>query len=278
VVLGDLAGYVLFQPWPEGEPLVVRAHGDAGPAAAVGVDLATAGGWDPEVTRWDPSTGRPRWSRRPFDGRVTALCGREGDLLVGGADRAGAAGAPHGPDRAPLGPGRVVSIDAEGTVSGALAELSGEVLALACGPGWLAALDGGPDPGVLVIDGGGEVLIPVTEPAGAALASSGHELLISDGPELAAFDVRRRERRVVAARPAARWSLGLVAIGDAILEATAEGLVRWPDGEALAPIGRQPVALARHGESALVLWPDGLLEERDPSGALLRRREIAFES
>lgn len=274
VLLGDAAGYAAFLPWPAGRSVVVRAHGDAGPAAAAGADLVTCGGWDPEVTRWDPRTAAPRWSRRPFDGRVTALCGGADAVLVGGADRAAPGDGGAGGDRVDLGPGRVVRIDADGRVSDAVIEATGEVRALACGPGWLALIDDDPA-GVLVADDAGSARIPVPRPPATALAARADGCLVADAGTLIVIDVGRRAIRVLCDRgPDPPEALAVVPVGGTVLEATSEGLVRRPDGATLPPVRLQPVGLAPHDRGALVLWPGGLLEERDGSGEVLRSLEV----
>ena len=88
VAVADREGRVAFRQWPDGGTTVVRAHQNAGPLGTVGGDVASSGGWETTVTRWDPRHAVARWEVRPFDGRVTALAGRGDDLLVAGADRA----------------------------------------------------------------------------------------------------------------------------------------------------------------------------------------------
>lgn len=269
----DLAGHALFISWPHGTPIALRAHGDAGAAAAVGGDLATSGGWDPEVIRWS-QTGERRWTARPVEGRVTALCAQGDDLLVAGADRA-PADAEGGGDRTSLGPGRVARIAADGTVSAPLATAVGEIAALACGQGWLAYLDRS-DGSVHTVAGGRHEPVAL-DGAATAVAAEDDTLYVADAGGIAAIAMASGERRALTGPdPHELTTLALLPLGDAILRATSEGITLWPGAAPVGEPGRQPAALARHGEGALVLWPDGCLDELAADGAVVREVQIPF--
>lgn len=269
LAVADLAGNVLFRPWPDGDGTVVRAHQDRGPLAVVGTDVATAGGWDPTVALWDPRSGRRRWTHRIFDGRVTGLYGRSGGLLVSGADRLQAA-ADAGTDRSALARGRVVELGSDGEARGTRAHAGGQVHELVAGAGWFAFLDVAQRRQLRLFVDDAEVPWTVSSGVASALATDGRRLLAAMDDGVYATDVQEGATTLVTERSADDLAvLQLAAVGDAVFAATSEGLVRWPGGLVFARGRMQPVAISTRAASLLVLWPDGLLEERDASGAVL---------
>jgi hypothetical protein len=262
VVVGDRGGWLLFWPWPAAPGPVVRAHGDGGPVAAVGGDIASSGGWDTAVRRWDPTTRAPRFTVYPFDGRVIALCGQGDDLLVAGADR-GLDDRPAS-DRVTLRPGRVVRLDAAGSVAGEALTATGQIEAMACGTDWVALIDGGEGGRVVWARGRERGALPTDGPA-TALAATPTALLIADRAGVWEVEPGRGNRRLIAPtgddHPRV---LRLLAFAGRVFGATGESLIAWPGGARVTRDRAQPVALAAHGDSLLALWEDGTLEQRDP--------------
>jgi hypothetical protein len=272
VAVTDREGQVMFLPWPPSAAgVVTRAHQNAGPVAAAGADVVTSGGWEPTVTLWDVTAHVPRWSVQPFDGRVTALCSQGGDILVAGADRDPNAPVGKG-DAVGLRPARVLRIEAgaDGTFAVGHAEwaAAGAIPALACGPGWLAAVDTADDSRVTVVRDQEPVRL-VGETDVTALAGSGSDLVIASPSAVAIYDVGSGARREVTASPGDLTILAVALVGPTVVAATSEGIVAWPGGRKTG--GGQPIALAAQGDSVFVLWPDRRLEQRDATGTVIAR-------
>jgi hypothetical protein len=269
VIVADRGGWILGWPWPGAPGPAIRAHDDGGPVAAIGADLVTSGGWDPRVIRWDLAAMAPRYTARPFDGRVTALCVRGDELLVAGADKA--AGSPSSTkDQAPLQPGRVVTIAADGTVGTTLLTARGEIRGLVCGSGWLAAIDQADTARIIWARGGDQGALALESGPATALADGGSGPIAADSAGLWKFDLAGGGRSAIARFDDDHPQVGsLLALGDSVFGTTSEALVRWPGGTHITREGAAPLALARYDDGLLVLWDDGLLEQRDASGQKL---------
>lgn len=265
LLLADRWGVVLFWDWPADSGPAFQIHGDAGPLAAVGTDLASSGGWDPTVVRWDGTTHQPRFKVRPFDGRVTALCGQGEDLLVAGADHAPASAATDN-DQVVLAPARLLRLDVTGKETEIPLQPAGQVTALACGPDWVLALDRGNSDELPLLYGETVSALPLPEGPATAIAASGDEAIVADAGGLWFFTIADGSRRqLVRFEASSPRVLALLPLGDIVFGATSRGVVRWPDEQLFSRNGGgQPLALAAYQGNLLVLWEDGTLEERDP--------------
>jgi hypothetical protein len=272
IAVADRGGSLLFWPWPAPPGLALAAHGDAGPLAAVGADIASSGGWDPTVTRWDVAAAQPRFTARPFSGRVTALCAQGDDLLVAGADRAPTGGPSR--DTVDLLPAVVLRLSPAGAAAPTALRAAGAIAALACGAGWALAIDSDAD-GLLWLHGDAAGQIALDGGPASALATDGDSALAANERGVWAVDPRNGRATLRIPRDAdAPRALAMVAVGEAVFIATSRGVLGWPGDLRLSHAG-QPVALASHAGALLVLWEDGTLEQRDPqSGALLRSAAV----
>lgn len=271
ILVADRAGSLLFLSWPEtaGEanPFgpAIKAYGDGGPLVAVGSDFATSGGWDPAVTLWDGSSLKARYQLRLFDGRVTALAAQADHLLIAGANRAPAPAQSAKGDEIFLHPGQLFRVGPDGQTDQLSLPVKGQITALVAGEGWLAAIDSGQEDRLsLLRQDRSDILLLSGGPA-TALAAGRGALYMADLAGVWRVDLDTLERRSLVTFTADSLRILMIqAVGDALYGATSEGLVRWP-GEVLdQEPGRQPVSLARHGGHLLVLWPGGLLEQRNP--------------
>lgn len=283
VVVADWHGQLLFWPWPGRPSHSLAAHGQAGALAVVGEEIASAGGWEPSVSRWEPATASRRFTLRPFDGRVTALAGQGERLLIAGADRRTSGSGDRADERAGVGDrveladGRIVVVDERGRLGGEAIAGVGQIRALAAGADWCAWLDEAPAgelglwrAGVgrrLALVGGATALT-----AWWSAADGAARLVVGSGAGLWLVEPATGVvRRLVERAAEAPRLLQLVGLGERLFGATSWGVWCWPSGVRL-PGGRgQPVGLAAHGEQLLVLWEDGWLEERTPADLSVRR-------
>lgn len=276
LAVGDWSGNVLFRRWPDGPITVVEAHGDAGPMAAAGRLVVTAGGWDPTVRAWDPVDAVPEWSVDPVDGVVTAVCGAPGRVLVAGADRdPSPAPAAPGKDRVRLSSAAVFELKGRAPSPRRVAAATGAIIGLACGDGWFAFVDQGAAGGLVVVQGG-DVLAP-SQPTGAVSAITADV----GGPVVATTTgiwrhdlATRTVDRIGVRSDEALMVLGLTVVGDSVVAATSEGLRRWPGDHPYGPQGSQPVAVTAAGDTLFVLWSGGRIEQRDESGTLLAEETV----
>lgn len=306
VLIGDRRGNLLFWRWPDQPGPLVAAHTNSGPVTAVGQDLASSGGWQPQVSRWEATTTAVRFSQTPFNGRITALCGQGDDLLVAGANRRTAgtrSSAPSagqaravtetGNDRVDLESGQIIRLDRQGQPVGQPVAATGQVSALAAGPDWWAFIEGD-RPGRLrlwqhdqlsqpigrevtaltSVEAANGAAAPLVGSAPVSAGKSRSVLAFAGEEGLWLVDCATLQPSLLVHRSAdAARILHLVEVGGYLFGATSEGLFRWPDGQLVQPDRSQPVALARHGKALLILWANGHLEERDP--ASLARRHLA---
>ncbi len=269
LLLADRRGTLLFWNWPDQPGPAIAAHGDAGPLAAVGSDLASSGGWDTHLIRWDANSFQQRFSAQPFNGRITALCSQDDDLLAAGADRIIQPASPD--DAVALQPGRIVRFDRAGNQSELALPVTGQVSALACGADWIAALDDGGDV-VVLHSATGECSVLAVGPA-TALAAHNSSLIVAGQASILLFPGARGNGHELARFGAGSARvLSLLALGDSLFGITSQGVMRWPGERRFARQGSgQAVALAGYLGSLLVLWEDGTLEERDAhTGDVLR--------
>ena len=269
LLLADRRGTLLFWNWPDLPGPAIAAHGDIGPLAAVGHDLASSGGWDTHLIRWDANSFQPRFSAQPFNGRITALCSQGDDLLAAGADRSSQPASPD--DAVALQPGRIVRFDRDGNQSELALPVSGQVTALACGADWIAALDSAGDDVVVLHTTTGQCSVLAAGPA-TALAARGSDLIVAGQAGIRLFGSARGNGRELARfGPGSARVLSLLALGDILFGVTSQGVVRWPGGQRFVREGSgQAVALAAYRDNLLVLWEDGTLEQRHAhTGAVL---------
>ncbi|MGD2050727.1 MAG: hypothetical protein PVH03_14595 [Chloroflexota bacterium] len=270
IVVADRGGALLFWSWPDRPGPMVQAHGDGGPLAVVGDDFASSGGWDPSVALWDGQTGARRYHLKLFDGRVTALAGQGNHLIVAGANREPVpAGRETNKDKVSLQPGQLMRITPEGQASQHSFSADGQINALAAGPDWIMATDSArPSLVYRLLEGGQQDSFELQEGPVTALVATGETLYFADLAGVWALNVDTLKSSLVASLDAESLRvLALEKVGRYLFGATSEGIVRWPGGNHFAGDGRQPVAMARHGESLLVLWGGGLLEQRNPGTA-----------
>ncbi|HEU5086244.1 MAG TPA: hypothetical protein VFT99_02320 [Roseiflexaceae bacterium] len=270
LLLADRRGTLLFWNWPDPPGPAIAAHGDGGPLAAVGGDLASSGGWDTHLIRWDATSFQPRFSAQPFNGRITALGSQGDDLLAAGADRISQPASPD--DAMALQPGRIVRFDRAGNQSELALPVTGQVRALACGADWIAALDDAGDDVVVLNSATGECSVLAAGPA-TALAAHNSSLIVAGQASILLFPGARGNGHELARIGAGSARvLSLLALGDSLFGITSQGVMRWPGEQRFAREGSgQAVALAGYPGSLLVLWEDGTLEQRDAhSGDVLR--------
>lgn len=269
IVVADRGGSLLFWTWPDRPGPVIQAHGDGGPLAVVGHDFASSGGWDPSVALWDGVTATCRYSLALFDGRVTALAGQGDHLIVAGANRVPLpAGREAEGDKVALQPAELMVIRPNGQVSQLPFATAGQINALATGPNWIMATDSAKPTQLFRLLEGRQDSLDLPEGPATAMVASGETLYFSDLAGVWAVSVNTLKSRLYAALDADSLRvLALEKVGRFLFGATSEGIVRWPDGNHFAGDGRQPVAMARHGDSLLVLWGGGLLEQRNPETA-----------
>lgn len=270
VMVADRAGTLLFWSWPEAagpvDPVgpVIKAHGEGGPVAAVDLDFASSGGWDPAVTLWDGNSLKARYHLRPFDGRVTALAAQGDHLLVAGANRAPAPVHEAKRDRVYLQPGQLLQVAPDGQSSQLSLPVKGQITALSAGKGWVAAIDSAQEDRLFLMRYDRPDTLMLQDGPAIALAAVASTLYVADLAGVWSVDVDTLIRRSLAAfTDDSLRILMLQAVGDALFGATSEGLIRWPGADLFQDSGRQPASLARHGEHLLVLWAGGLLEQRD---------------
>lgn len=278
LAVGDWSGNILFRRWPDGPIAVVEAHGDAGPMAPAGSLLVTAGGWDPNVRAWDPADAVPEWSAQPVDGVVTAVCGTQGRILAAGADRDHSATPPAGghEDRVRLEPAGVFELEGRAPAPRRVADATGAISGLACGDGWFAFVDQGAAGALVVVQGGDQILGsgPFTGPVQAVVAGAAGPVTATTAGIWRHDVAMRTAHRIGAFTADALTVLGLALVGDSVIAATSEGLRRWPGDHPYGPQGSQPVAITTVGDTLLVLWSGGRIEQRDESGALLAEEVV----
>ncbi|WP_254012254.1 hypothetical protein [Limnofasciculus baicalensis] len=276
ILVADRSGSLLFWQWPESPGSAIKAHEDSPKAVAIGRDFATTGGWDLTVKRWDAIAQKPRFSVKPFKGRITAICAQGDDLVVAGANRDTTNKSSEKEDRVFLQPGELRRVDATGKLTPIPLESAGQIDELACGDGWILAIDRGAKDSLRWIEGSEQSTIPLAKGPATALASLRTEALVADGAGIWAINPKDGTRKSVATfEPDSPQVLALLAINDSIVGATSEGVFRWPGATRLSPKKMQPVALAKHGNSLLVLWEDGWLEELDPeNGTVLHGAKV----
>jgi hypothetical protein len=264
VLVLDDRGHVLWWRWPDAPHGVVSAHTSAGPVAS-GATLLTTGGWDPTVHAWVGGGAAPAGTWRPFDGRVVGVCAEGGGFWVLGSDRSDA---PTQKEELPLAPAALAHIDAGGVVTRHDVGLTGRGAAIACGPGWVAAVDReAPTALRTLVDGAVGVTTLPANPS--TLAGRGAVVLAADASGLRAVDPRTHEVVTLAKWDAASPTvLALLPVGDVVLGATSAGVAVWPGGAMWRRGSSSPVALAPRGDGALVLWDDGVIEERDVTGVV----------
>lgn len=270
IVVADRGGALLFWTWPDRPGPMVQAHGDGGPLAVAGDDFASSGGWDPSVALWDGVTGARRYHLRLFDGRVTALAGQADHLIVAGANREpGPADPKTNKDKVSLQPSQLMRITPEGQASQHPFSAAGQINMLAAGANWLIATDTArPTHLFRLLEEGQPDSFELQEGPATALVSSEELLYFADLAGVWELSVNTLKASLVAALDNESLRvLALEKVGRYLFGATSEGIVRWPDGNHFTGDGRQPVAMARHGESLLVLWGEGLLEQRNPETA-----------
>jgi hypothetical protein len=249
---------------------VIQAHGDGGPLAIVGDDFASSGGWDPSVALWDGVNPAPRYALKLFDGRVMALASQGDHLIVAGANRMPLpAGNNREKDKIYLQPGELMSISPEGRASQLPFSAAGQINSLAAGLNWLVATDSARPAQLFHLLGGGKQdSFELQEGPATAMAAAGEELFFATLAGIWVVDVKTLGSRLYAALDAdSPRVLALQTVGRFLFGATSEGIVRWPDGSHFTGDGRQPAGMARHGDSLLVLWSGGLLEQRNPKTA-----------
>jgi hypothetical protein len=264
LLLADRGGNLQWWDWPKPRGMLIKAHDDGGPVAGT-TWFATSGGWDPTIKRWEPGAEQPRFTVRPFDGRVTALCIQADDLLVAGANRAASQGDAKSKDRAALSAGTVVRVDAQGKVTPFALTAVGLIEQLLCGIDWILAVDQGTRSAVLVVRGGRQRQILLAGGPATAAASRGGDAVVADGAGLWVVDPVMGAISPLAGHANIRI-LSLVALGNHVFGATSEGVIHWPGGERITHDGQQPAALARQGQHLLILWEDGVLEQRSSDG------------
>ena len=288
VLIADRSGSLLFWLWPDtaaisDEPLplgpVQNAHGDGGPLSCVAGDLVSSGGWDPSVALWDGESLQQRYHLRPYDGRITAMTAQGNSLLVAGANRAPAPADQVKLDRVHLQPGLLTRIAHDGRSIQFSLMAKGQITALAAGETWLAAIDSGQANRLLYVrDEQPETLLVQDGPA-TALAAAGEKLYIATASGLWQCSTATSRHHMMA--PFSVDSpriLFLQAIGQTLVGATSQGMIRWPDGRRFGESDRQPVDIARHGAKLLVLWEGGLLEQRKlPSGEITAAATVPTE-
>jgi hypothetical protein len=172
-------------------------------------------------------------------------------------------------DKVTLQPGELMIVTPDGQASQLPFSADGQINALAAGPNWLMTTDSArPFHLFRLLEGRKQDSFDLPEGPVTAMVASGDTLYFADLAGVWALDVKTLQQSLVAAREADSLRvLALEKVGRFLFGATSEGIVRWPDGNQFAGNGRQPVALARHGESLLVLWGGGLLEQRNPETA-----------
>lgn len=269
LLITDRGGGMLW--WPGGP--VVAAHGDGGPAAGGATGFLTSGGWAPDVHLWSAGARQPSHTLRPFEGRVTAACAHEGGFVVAGADPDPAG---HVKEGRALQPSALVAIGADGKARRLSAGAQGEITALACHPDWILALDRRQPPTLLALVGGQVQPIAGLQGTPAAIARAGDRALIATSAGLWWVEpVAGSVSSWHAFDPDHPTVLALVAWPGGAYGATSEGLVRWPEGAVVARPGTRPASLLLQGERLLVLWEDGLLEQRErASGTVIERAAV----
>lgn len=270
IVVADRGGALLFWSWPDLPGPMIQAHGDGGPLAIVGDDFASSGGWDPSIALWDGATASRRFNLKLFDGRVTALAGQGDHLIVAGANRVPVPGGREAEaDKVSLQPGELIMVTPEGQASQLPFSATGQINALAAGPDWLMAIDSArPTQLVRLPEGQQQDALDLPEGPATAMVASEGTLYFADLSGVWAVNGNTLKSSLVAAFDADSLRvLALEKVGRFLFGATSEGIFRWPDGNHFAGNGRQPVAMARHGDSLLVLWGGGLLEQRNPETA-----------
>lgn len=270
IVVADRGGSLLFWSWPDRPGPMIQAHGDGGPLAICGDDFASSGGWDPSIALWDGVTTTRRYSLKLFDGRVTALAGQGDHLIVAGANRVKVPGGRvREGDKVSLQPGELMIIGPEGRASQLSFSAAGQINALAAGSNWLMATDSArPTHLFRLLEGRQQDSLDLQEGPATAMVTTGETLYFADLAGVWAVNVNTLKSRLYAALDADSLRVfALEKVGRFLFGATSAGIVRWPEGNHFAGNGRQPVALARHGDSLLVLWGGGLLEQRNPKTA-----------
>jgi hypothetical protein len=279
LLVADRGGSLLFWQWSQPPGPVIKGHDDGGMAVAVGRDFATSGGWDSTVKRWDGTAQKPRFSVKPFDARVTALCAQGEDILVGGSNRDTAPKKGLPKDRVFLQPGQLFRVDAMGKLTAIPIKNVGEIDGIACGVGWILVSDRGAKDVLRWIHGNENSTIQLEKGPATALVSRGSEALVADKAGIWTIDPQRGTRKaIVTLGLESPQILALVPIEDSIFAATSEGVFRWPGATRFSREGVQPTALTHDGDSLLVLWEDGLLEQRDAkTGQVIHTEKVPQE-
>jgi hypothetical protein len=271
VVVGDRGGSLLFWQWPQLPGHMIKAHQDGGHVIAVGKNFATSGDWDPIVKQWDSSTQQARFSVKLFDARVSALCATNHHLLVAGANHLVDSNTALLKDIVSLQPSQLFWLDENGKSVPVSVNNSGQVEALACGENWIVAVDSD-SPNLLRWVHANQIsTIQIYQGPATALISYGNHALVADQAGIWMIDPQQGTREVFATFEADTLRvLFLVAIGDRVFSGTSEGIFQWPSGTRFSHHTKQPVAMTRHGDSLLVLWETGIVEQLDPkTGAVM---------
>jgi hypothetical protein len=249
------------------------------------------------VELWTIGATRPTASFRPFSFDVTAICGCGEGVYVAGRDRDDAATARFEQqlrehparkdvDYLPyLKPAEVVRLD-----QGSQAErqqFAGveRIEHLACG-GWLLALT---DDGHLIgrTRTGTDSLRALGAPGQVVLTSDGEQAVAVGESGLMRMDLSSGFLTQQGLPPSKRLlSINeILPLDTAVFAATDHGLTRLPDGAHWTRRWRAPHeratrdmharSLARWHDSVMVLWEDGLLEEREPrTGRVIRAKRV----
>lgn len=241
-------------------------------AIGIGENVATIGQWLPTMKTWIPNSGKAVMEIPVFTGKASALAASKDSVWVAGADIDKSHGSISKKDHVPLLEEKIMELSPSGQMVQLKTGPIGRVNHICGGKGWLLFTEKDKPGKISLIKN--EKIESLSFPGGLlkATARQGDKVVLGSQKGFWNFDPTTLKFELVAkSKDDEPAPLFICICGEKIFSATSKGVFDIYNKNAIGRVGQQPYAMNCYGESLLILWPKGELEQWNTKTYMLEK-------